>query len=68
MGRNISIRLDPREFQGMIWEVTGKKHESSFGIPWGMCSTAVQLKFLIVLGRVDLLSPRESLPNAEELR
>ncbi|XP_004433610.1 PREDICTED: stathmin-4 isoform X1 [Ceratotherium simum simum] len=39
-----------REFQRMIWEVIGKKHELSFGIPWGTCCTATQWKFLIVLG------------------
>lgn len=25
-----------REFQGMFWEVVGKKHEPSFGILWGL--------------------------------
>lgn len=54
------------EFQGMVWEVIDKKHKLSPGIPWGTCCTATQLKFLIILGRLDLLSSRESLPDAKE--
>lgn len=40
----------------MFWEVIGKKHELSSGIPWGILCAVTQLKFLIVLGRLDLLS------------
>lgn len=47
------------EFQGIVWDVIGKKHKWSFGIPWRMCCTATQLKFLIVSGRFKLLSSRE---------
>lgn len=54
------------EFQGMVWVVTGKKHKWSFGIPWGTCCTATQLKFLTASGRLDLLSSREHPHNARE--
>lgn len=46
-----------KELQGMIWEVIGKKHTLSFGIPWALSTAqlATQSKFLIVSRRLDLL-------------